>query len=150
MTYVKKRGSRKRWSKEETELFYQALRKYGTDFEMISGAMPGRSRYDIRNKFKAEEKIHGSWITTALLRRPRPTPVSAPVVPQDGIPSELANYSMATSPKPANDEELPEPGNLIAPAGRAQEPSTEAEAAPGGGNADIFDLGLLTPATQPR
>ncbi|KAJ2843843.1 hypothetical protein IWW36_005404, partial [Coemansia brasiliensis] len=58
MSYVKQRTSRKRWSKEEVEEFYAAIRKYGSDFEMIASVMPGRNRYDIRNKFKKEEKLN--------------------------------------------------------------------------------------------
>ncbi|KAJ2455607.1 hypothetical protein EV183_000706 [Coemansia sp. RSA 2336] len=68
MTYVKQRTSRKRWSAEEVEEFYAALRKYGSDFEMVASVMPGRNRYDIRNKFKKEEKLNPRRITDALLR----------------------------------------------------------------------------------
>ncbi|KAI9482424.1 hypothetical protein BX667DRAFT_513429 [Coemansia mojavensis] len=70
MTYVKQRTSRKRWSPEEVEQFYAALRKYGSDFEMVASAMPGRNRYDIRNKFKKEERLNPRRITDALLARP--------------------------------------------------------------------------------
>ncbi|KAJ2091848.1 hypothetical protein IW138_001537 [Coemansia sp. RSA 986] len=79
LTYVQKRASRKRWTADETEEFYVALRRYGSDFEMISVAMPGRNRYDIRNKFKAEEKKDNKRITATLLaqRSPPLTPLSA-------------------------------------------------------------------------
>ncbi|KAJ2527170.1 hypothetical protein EV175_007571, partial [Coemansia sp. RSA 1933] len=79
LTYVQKRGSRRRWSKDETEAFFEALRKYGSDFEMISAALPGRNRYDIRNKFKAEDKANSKRVTDTLLARrsPPPTPLSA-------------------------------------------------------------------------
>lgn len=72
-TYVRQRTSRKRWTKDETELFYQALHTYGSDFEMIASVTPGRNRYDIKNKFKMEEKKNGTRVTYALLvRRSRP------------------------------------------------------------------------------
>ncbi|KAJ2080569.1 hypothetical protein H4R24_002975 [Coemansia sp. RSA 988] len=72
LTYVKRRTTRKRWTSEETTEFYRALRKFGSDFEMIASVMTGRCRYDIRNKFKLEEKKHPQWITDTLLRRPPP------------------------------------------------------------------------------
>ncbi|ORX66811.1 hypothetical protein DL89DRAFT_295180 [Linderina pennispora] len=70
MTYVKKKATRKRWDKEETELFFQALRKFGTDFQMIASMIPNRNRYDIKNKFRAEEKRNGARITAEILQRP--------------------------------------------------------------------------------
>ncbi|KAJ2394285.1 hypothetical protein GGI23_004747 [Coemansia sp. RSA 2559] len=79
LTYVQKRASRKRWTNEETEEFYVALRRYGSDFEMMAAAMPGRNRYDIRNKFKVEERKNARRVTDTLLaqRSPPPTPLSA-------------------------------------------------------------------------
>ncbi|KAJ1733674.1 hypothetical protein LPJ61_001449 [Coemansia biformis] len=95
LTYVTKRGSRRRWRPEETELFYQHLRKFGSDFEMISNAMPNRCRYDIRNKFKLEERKNPQRITDTLLRR-RPQDVGSPLAParQDGA-QPLEDYSIA-------------------------------------------------------
>ncbi|KAJ1948649.1 hypothetical protein FBU59_001494 [Linderina macrospora] len=78
MTYVRKKASRKRWDKAETELFFQALRKFGTDFQMIAGVIPNRNRYDIKNKFLAEEKRNSARITAELLRRPVVTAAAEP------------------------------------------------------------------------
>ncbi|KAJ2758430.1 hypothetical protein IWQ57_006834, partial [Coemansia nantahalensis] len=104
LTYAKKRGSRKRWKPEETELFYQQLRKFGSDFEMISSVMPDRCRYDIRNKFKLEERKNPQRITDTLLRR-RPQDVGAPPAPpaDDAPPSQLEEYSMAAAGSSAAD-----------------------------------------------
>ncbi|KAJ1882620.1 hypothetical protein LPJ57_000787 [Coemansia sp. RSA 486] len=135
LTYVPKRTSRKRWKTEETELFYDALRKYGTDFQTIASVLPGRNRYDIRNKFKAEEKNHASRITVTLLRRDCPVPSPRPdsALPEDayladGLPVSLESYSMVTTPNPDSgaqqqqrdseteghdDEPLPEPSAVI-------------------------------------
>ncbi|KAJ2785953.1 hypothetical protein H4R18_000168 [Coemansia javaensis] len=96
LTYVKKRGSRRRWGHEETELFYQQLRTFGSDFEMISSVMPNRSRYDIRNKFKLEERKNPQRITDTLLRR-RPQEVGAPVPPAE---SALEGYTIADDSRP--------------------------------------------------
>ncbi|KAJ1644875.1 hypothetical protein LPJ64_003498 [Coemansia asiatica] len=146
LTYVPKRTSRKRWSKGETELFYDALRKYGTDFNTIASVLPNRNRYDVRNKFKAEEKIQASRITVTLLHRDRPVPSPLPVAAQtqelimaDGLPASLESYSMATTPNPnpnpdaggalemhsseaagdPDDEPLPEPSAVVGGSSRA-------------------------------
>ncbi|KAJ2783412.1 hypothetical protein GGI15_002588, partial [Coemansia interrupta] len=111
MTYVTKRTTRKRWKPEETELFYQALRKFGTDFQMIAEELPNRNRYDVRNKFKHEERTCGSRITATLLCRDRPvfSPISAqPPLDGDGPPEFLEAYSMAATPNPDADTPMPE------------------------------------------
>ncbi|KAJ1674965.1 hypothetical protein EV182_002207 [Spiromyces aspiralis] len=69
MTYVKMKGTRRRWTKEETDQFYQSLRKWGSDFEMIAKDCPGRTRSDVKTKFKREEKHHPDLVTDAILRR---------------------------------------------------------------------------------
>ncbi|KAI5836524.1 hypothetical protein K523DRAFT_410636 [Schizophyllum commune Tattone D] len=64
-TYTKKvRGSR--WSAEETELFYDALRQYGENYELIAIMLPGRDRKSCQNKFKAEDKKNPHLINAAL------------------------------------------------------------------------------------
>ncbi|KAJ2304506.1 hypothetical protein IWW54_005378, partial [Coemansia sp. RSA 2705] len=73
MTYVKRRTTRRAWSPEETNEFYLMLRKFGSDFEMIAAAMPDRNRYDIRNKFKKEERKNPLRVTDALLVRNSPS-----------------------------------------------------------------------------
>lgn len=44
------------WNEEYTDRFYQGLRMFGTDFEMISKMFPGRSRRSIKLKFCKEER----------------------------------------------------------------------------------------------
>ncbi|WAR55229.1 hypothetical protein PtB15_4B849 [Puccinia triticina] len=60
-----------RWSADETSLFYDAVRLFGSDFEMISQLFPGRTRRQIRLKWNKEEKINGAEITAALLGKKR-------------------------------------------------------------------------------
>lgn len=60
---------RVRWSKEDTELFYQAVQQFGTDFSMIAQLFPGRSREQIRNKYKKEERQHPLMLRDALTNR---------------------------------------------------------------------------------
>jgi hypothetical protein len=47
----------------------QALRRYGTDFTLIQLLFSDRSRDQIRNKFKKEEKENGPRIDLALRSR---------------------------------------------------------------------------------
>ncbi|KAJ2645285.1 hypothetical protein GGH99_008320, partial [Coemansia sp. RSA 1285] len=96
------RASRKRWTASETDAFYEALRKYGSDFEMISAVMAGRNRYDIRNKFKTEEKKNAGRVTSTLLaqRSPPPTPLSA---------SKAASFASKLQQQQDSDEDAPLP-----------------------------------------
>lgn len=57
----------KRWTKEETDLFYQGLRRHGTDFETIAKMIPSRNRLEIKNMFNRQEKINPWKITDAVL-----------------------------------------------------------------------------------
>ncbi|KAI7834499.1 hypothetical protein BX661DRAFT_174956 [Kickxella alabastrina] len=107
LTYVVQRTSRKRWKPEETEMFYQKLRIYGTDFQMLAAELPGRNRYDVRNKFKVEERKNGLRITETLLRRD-PQPPKSPQRPiPTGLPESLETYSIVATPEP---QPQPEPG----------------------------------------
>ncbi|XP_054612747.1 transcription factor TFIIIB component B'' homolog isoform X3 [Dunckerocampus dactyliophorus] len=50
----------KPWSSEETDMFFLAISMVGTDFSMICQLFPNRTRSEIRNKFKKEER-QNSW-----------------------------------------------------------------------------------------
>ena len=50
----------------ETEKFYMALRKVGTDFGLMAKIMPGFSRDQLKKKFKREEKVRLAKIDLAL------------------------------------------------------------------------------------
>ena len=45
-----------KWTPDETELFYEGLRMFGTDFMTISKIFPGRTRRQIKLKFNKEER----------------------------------------------------------------------------------------------
>ena len=55
------------WNELLTERFYEGLRMFGTDFEMISKMFPGKTRHKIKLKFCKEEKISGDRIKATLL-----------------------------------------------------------------------------------
>ncbi|XP_042944681.1 transcription factor TFIIIB component B''-like [Carya illinoinensis] len=58
-----------RWSKQDTELFYEAVRQFGTDFSMIQQLFPGRTRHQVKLKFKKEERHHPIRLSEALTSR---------------------------------------------------------------------------------
>lgn len=64
-----KREKPERWDGESTERFYEGLGMFGTDFELVSGLFPDRSRRQIKNKFNAEERKNPGRITAALRNR---------------------------------------------------------------------------------
>lgn len=60
-------------------VFAKALRQYGTDFSVLSLLFPTRTRTQIRNKFKKEEKEHPKRIDDALANKlPIGIPPSSP------------------------------------------------------------------------
>ncbi|KAH8724731.1 hypothetical protein GQ44DRAFT_617309 [Phaeosphaeriaceae sp. PMI808] len=60
-------GQGKRWGVADTELFYQGLRSFGTDFQMISQMFPGATRRSIKLKFTREERENPTGVREALL-----------------------------------------------------------------------------------
>ncbi|XP_019177590.1 PREDICTED: transcription factor TFIIIB component B''-like [Ipomoea nil] len=66
-TYMEK-TPRVRWSKEDTEVLYEAIRQFGSDFSMIQH-FPGRTRAQVRLKYKKEEQRHPSRVHDALTNR---------------------------------------------------------------------------------
>ena len=61
-----------RWDNAETEKFYIAISTWGTDFTMLAHLFPGRSRRQLRNKFKLEERRNRVKLDLALERRLAP------------------------------------------------------------------------------
>ncbi|KAL8276375.1 hypothetical protein RQP46_011220 [Phenoliferia psychrophenolica] len=58
-----------KWTSDETELFYDLLHQFGTDFEMIAAMFPHRSRRQIKAKWTKEDKQNPKLITAALMRK---------------------------------------------------------------------------------
>ncbi|KAL9653996.1 hypothetical protein ABK040_014205 [Willaertia magna] len=50
-------------------MFYHGLKQFGTDFSMISRLFPKRTRREIQNKYKSEEKKNKKKIESALRNR---------------------------------------------------------------------------------
>ncbi|KAI5479784.1 hypothetical protein MNV49_002596 [Pseudohyphozyma bogoriensis] len=58
-----------KWTAEETTFFYECLGRFGTDFEMIAGLFPTRTRRQIKAKWNKEDRINPKGITAALMQR---------------------------------------------------------------------------------
>ena len=56
-----------RWTSDQTEAFYDALRMFGTDFYIISCMFPGKTRRQIKLKFVREEKSNPAAVKAALV-----------------------------------------------------------------------------------
>ncbi|KAK6156293.1 hypothetical protein DH2020_010541 [Rehmannia glutinosa] len=67
-TYMDKTPST-RWSKQDTELFYEAVRQFGTDLSMIQQLFPDRTRRQVKLKYKKEERQHPMRLRDALTNR---------------------------------------------------------------------------------
>lgn len=62
-----KRGPRTAdWSDAETVRFYRALAALGTDFMLMERLFPGRTRRDLKLKFKKEERVNAAQVDKAL------------------------------------------------------------------------------------
>ncbi|CAM0902522.1 unnamed protein product [Alopecurus aequalis] len=67
-SYLNKQ-TRARWSKPDTDLFYQGLQQFGSDLAMIQQLFPDKSRDQLQKKFKTEEKKHPMIVHDAILHR---------------------------------------------------------------------------------
>jgi transcription factor TFIIIB component B'' len=59
-------GQGKRWNAQSTEMFYQGLRSFGTDFQMIAHMFPGMTRRSIKTKFTREERENPDIVRDCL------------------------------------------------------------------------------------
>ncbi|KAK4099053.1 hypothetical protein N658DRAFT_430727 [Parathielavia hyrcaniae] len=66
-TYLRRNLKPQQWSDEETDLFYQALQAFGTDFDTICRMFRGKTRKHIKLKFNREERVNPARITAALV-----------------------------------------------------------------------------------
>eukprot|EP00252_Welwitschia_mirabilis_P004646 TRINITY_DN14949_c0_g1_i1.p1 TRINITY_DN14949_c0_g1~~TRINITY_DN14949_c0_g1_i1.p1 ORF type:complete len:563 (+),score=112.84 TRINITY_DN14949_c0_g1_i1:704-2392(+) len=93
------RTKAKRWSKVDTELFYKAMQQFGTNFEMIQRVFPGRTRNQVKAKFKIEERRHPFKLSDRLWHQSRDISHYQMVMDQlkvSSLPSEV-NHEMSSS-----------------------------------------------------
>ncbi|KAL1274816.1 hypothetical protein QQF64_027630 [Cirrhinus molitorella] len=70
-TSFRKKYYVKNWSVRETDMFYLAISMVGTDFSMMGQLLTHRSRAEIKNKFRKEEKAN-AWRVDKAFRNKRP------------------------------------------------------------------------------
>lgn len=80
------------WNEEQTDKFYESLRMFGTDFQMISKMLPGRTRRSVKLKFTREERHNEPRIKRALLG--------------ERLPVDLEEYSRLSKTVFADPKEL--------------------------------------------
>eukprot|EP00835_Amoeboradix_gromovi_P003409 NODE_223_length_13915_cov_0.128257.p8 type:complete len:281 gc:universal NODE_223_length_13915_cov_0.128257:2840-1998(-) len=64
-----KKSSRTGWSKAESIKFYKLLSLMGTDFGLIAGALNNKTRIQVRNKYKIEERKNPLLMNLCLSRK---------------------------------------------------------------------------------
>lgn len=79
----------------------QALSQFGTDFEMIAGLFPHRTRRQIKAKFNREDKLFPQVVTDALMRRKDIGSSLVPSISALADTSLLAQISRPTPKSPA-------------------------------------------------
>jgi hypothetical protein len=62
----KKRLHSDKWDERETEFFYKCLEYFGTDFSVLEVVLTPRTRNQIKNKYRKEEKSNSKRVETAL------------------------------------------------------------------------------------
>lgn len=87
-----KRDKSGSWNEESTNKFYDGLRMFGTDFEMISKLFPGRTRHSVKLKFCKEEKLDQQKIKRTLMG--------------ERIPVDMEEYSKISNTTYADPKEL--------------------------------------------
>lgn len=65
-SFRKRPFGRRLWSTKETARFYRALSVCGTDFTLMSTFFPKRTRQDLKNKFKREERFNRELVDKAI------------------------------------------------------------------------------------
>ncbi|CAK8578868.1 unnamed protein product [Lathyrus sativus] len=63
------KAPRGKWSKQDTEVFYEAVRQFGTDFSMIQQLFPDKTRHQVKLKYKKEERQHPLLLSDAVNNR---------------------------------------------------------------------------------
>lgn len=104
-----KRESATKWESEETDRFYEALRKFGTDFSLMESSFPKRSRRQLKLKFKREEKEFPQRVDQALNGPPLPLPpvkkATPPPEPEEAGSTDKAGDEANNGDDSDSDEE---------------------------------------------
>lgn len=129
----KKREKSTRWTEEDTEKFYTALAKYGSDFSLIEREIPTRTRKQLKAKYKREERLCPDRITMAITRKPLPPLPPRRVVgrPRKQTPSgQNAKETQSTQPDQTQNNLTQQSSTPTAPAEPTSEQPTQKNVIP--------------------
>jgi len=101
-----------RWSKDDTELFFQALNAFGTDFTMVARLFPTRTRNQIKLKFHAESRRNPARIDAAVHGYSRDTQKLRQLIAdlkEQGLAPAAASQG---APKPSAEPAAPQRGSV--------------------------------------
>nr|ABF99803.1 Myb-like DNA-binding domain containing protein, expressed [Oryza sativa Japonica Group] len=113
------RQTRAKWSKSETDKFYEGLQQFGSDFAMIQHLFPDKSRNQVRQKFKAEEKKHPMQVHDAIMHRSRDNLYFKEVIKKLNIEDVQPDINNTHEQEGTSNEE--DPGNKNIPGGLINE-----------------------------
>ena len=91
-----------RWTESETDRFYDALSKFGSDLALVNSAFPSMSAVQIRQKYKMEDRKNPKKVEAALKNRKRSS--SSFVVPLTALPA-ISFDSNVSTPEVQSDNE---------------------------------------------
>ncbi|KAG8058789.1 hypothetical protein GUJ93_ZPchr0002g23591 [Zizania palustris] len=111
-SYMNKQA-RAKWSKSDTDLFYQGLRQFGSDFAMIQHLFPDKTRNQVRQKFKTEEKKHPMQVHDSIMHRSRDNLYFKKVIKQLNIKDVQPDNSNAHEQDGAPNEGDPGNKNML-------------------------------------
>lgn len=148
--FVKSTGNN-RWSREDTERFFEALSMCGTDFAMISALFPRRTREQIKGKYKIEEKTNPARVAMHLRTR-KPLDTAWLASAQQQQDEERADAKRPGRPRQEGrglESLLPSPAKPIAAAPRSS-PTKPLIAGAVPAKADIFAPTPASPRKSAR
>ncbi|TVU10807.1 hypothetical protein EJB05_44359, partial [Eragrostis curvula] len=102
-----------KWSKSQTDLFYQGLRQFGIDFAMIQQLFPDKTRHHVRRKFRTEEKNNPMLIQHAVIHRCGDNLYFKKVIKQLNIDDVLPDISSTRKQDGASNEGGPSNENAL-------------------------------------
>ncbi|KAL5207384.1 hypothetical protein ABZP36_031819 [Zizania latifolia] len=111
-SYMNKQA-RAKWSKSDTDLFYQGLRQFGSDFAMIQHLFPDKTRNQVRQKFKTEEKKHPMQVHDSIMHRSRDNLYFKKVIKQLNIEDVQPDNNNAHEQDGASNEGDPGNKNMV-------------------------------------
>lgn len=129
-----KRESPQKWEAEETERFFTALSRFGSDFSLMESQFPGRTRRQLKLKFKRAERDNPERIDSALNGSSRPPLPTRPRV-NPTVPDSNPTPTPLSAPAPvsiADSAPVPTSASTSAPALAPTSPAPPATSPPMG------------------